>query len=116
MPVNTATDWAEEGVKFCRGEAKLTDNTFLKQDNISQKVTYGNMAAWVKDELKEEAGNGVLGRESDLADMKEKLIDIKPEDKVATHFVKRARKNMKFKARIVDVKRTNKLGQSYRVG
>ena len=30
VPVNTAADWAEEVVKFCRGEAEMTDYTFLR--------------------------------------------------------------------------------------
>ena len=35
VPVNTARDWAEEVVKFCRGEAQMTNYTFMKQDNLT---------------------------------------------------------------------------------
>ena len=35
VPVNTAKDWAEEVVKFCRGEAQMTNYTFMKQDNLT---------------------------------------------------------------------------------
>ena len=92
----------------------MTDSTFLKQDNIRQKVTYGNMAAWVKDELKEEAGNGVLGSESDLADMKEKLIGHQTRRQGSNkHCETGSQKQEKVKARNVDVKRTNKFAQSY---
>ena len=38
VPVNTAQDWAEEVVKFCRGEAEMSSFSFLKQDNISQSL------------------------------------------------------------------------------
>ena len=38
VPVNTAHDWAEEVVKFCRGEAKMSNFTFLKQDNVTQQI------------------------------------------------------------------------------
>ena len=34
VPVNTAQDWAEEVVRFCRGEAEMSSYTYLKQDNI----------------------------------------------------------------------------------
>lgn len=36
VPVNTAHDWAVEVVKFCRGQATMSDFSFLKQDNIAQ--------------------------------------------------------------------------------
>ena len=39
VPVNTAADWAAEVVRFCRGEAKMTEYTFLRQDNINQTIT-----------------------------------------------------------------------------
>ena len=38
VPVNTAQDWADEVVKFCRGEANMTNLTFLKQNNIDQSI------------------------------------------------------------------------------
>ena len=30
MPVNTAADWAHEVVKFCKGQAQMTEYTFLR--------------------------------------------------------------------------------------
>ena len=36
VPVNTAKDWTEEVVKFCRGELRLSDAVFVKQDNTDQ--------------------------------------------------------------------------------
>ena len=36
FPVNTARDWADVVVKFCRGEANMTSLSFLKQNNIDQ--------------------------------------------------------------------------------
>jgi len=39
VPVNTAADWAEEVVKFCRGEAEMTPYSFLRQDNTNQTIT-----------------------------------------------------------------------------
>ena len=38
VPVNTAKDWADEVVKFCRGEANMTSLSFLKQNNIDQSI------------------------------------------------------------------------------
>ena len=38
VPVNTARDWADEVVKFCRGEANMTNLSFLKQNNIDQSI------------------------------------------------------------------------------
>ena len=38
VPVNTAQDWAEEVVRFCRGEAEMSSYTYLKQDNITQSI------------------------------------------------------------------------------
>jgi len=38
VPVNTARDWAEEVVKFCRGDLELSDGDFVKQDNMTQQV------------------------------------------------------------------------------
>jgi len=40
VPVATAQDWAEEVVKFCRGECEMTEFTFMKQDNMKQEVVY----------------------------------------------------------------------------
>ena len=37
VPVNTAADWAEEVVRFCRGEAEMTEVAFLRQDNVAQR-------------------------------------------------------------------------------
>ena len=36
VPVRTAQDMADEVKKFCRGEAKMTNYTFMKQDNTNQ--------------------------------------------------------------------------------
>ena len=38
VPVNTAKDWADEVVRFCRGEAEMSSYTYLKQDNITQSI------------------------------------------------------------------------------
>ena len=38
VPVNTAKDWTEEVVKFCRGELRLSDAVFVKQDNTAQTI------------------------------------------------------------------------------
>lgn len=46
VPVTTAMDMADEVKKFCKGEAKMSNYTYLKQDNMSQKIieydTYGS--------------------------------------------------------------------------
>ena len=36
--MHTAKDMADQVKLFCEGKLPLTDYTFLKQDNISQKV------------------------------------------------------------------------------
>ena len=38
VPVNTARDWADEVVKFCRGELELSEEVFVKQDNMTQQI------------------------------------------------------------------------------
>ena len=38
VPVRTAQDMADEVKKFCRGEAKMTNFTFMKQDNTNHKI------------------------------------------------------------------------------
>jgi len=38
VPVTTAMDMADEVKKFCRGEAKMTNFSFMKQDNTKQKI------------------------------------------------------------------------------
>jgi len=38
VPVNTAKDWADEVVKFCRGELQFSEGDFVKQDNMTQQV------------------------------------------------------------------------------
>ena len=38
VPVNTARDWADEVVKFCRGELLFSEGDFVKQDNMTQQV------------------------------------------------------------------------------
>ena len=53
VPVNTATDWAAEVVKFCRGELEMTPFIYMKQDNNSQRVVHKEMGE-VKLEIKEE--------------------------------------------------------------
>ena len=30
VPVDTAADWASEVVKFCKGEAEMTEESFLR--------------------------------------------------------------------------------------
>ena len=38
VPVRTAQDMADEVKKFCMGEAKMTNYSFLKQDNTNQRI------------------------------------------------------------------------------
>ena len=38
VPVNTAKDWAGEVVKFCRGELEMSQEDFVKQDNMTQQI------------------------------------------------------------------------------
>ena len=38
VPVTTAMDMADEVKKFCRGESKMTNFSFMKQDNTKQKI------------------------------------------------------------------------------
>ena len=38
VPATTAMDMAVEVKKFCEGKAKMTNFTFMKQDNTSQKI------------------------------------------------------------------------------
>jgi site-specific DNA-cytosine methylase len=38
VPSATAADWTREVIKFIKGELEMTEHTFLKQDNISQRV------------------------------------------------------------------------------
>lgn len=38
VPVRTAQDMADEVKKFCIGEAKMTNYSFLKQDNTNQRI------------------------------------------------------------------------------
>jgi len=38
VPLNTASDWAAEVLKFCRGQLEMTSFSFLKQDNCSQRI------------------------------------------------------------------------------
>jgi len=37
VPSATAADWTREVIKFIKGELPLTEHTFIKQDNISQR-------------------------------------------------------------------------------
>lgn len=37
VPSCTARDWTYEVIKFIKGELKLSDTDYLRQDNISQK-------------------------------------------------------------------------------
>ena len=39
VPVNTSKDWANEVVKFCKGEAEMSNYIYMKQDNIKQSIT-----------------------------------------------------------------------------
>lgn len=40
VPVRTAQDMADEVKKFCLGNAKMTNYSFMKQDNTKQKIIY----------------------------------------------------------------------------
>jgi len=44
VPVTTAMDMANEVKKFCEGKSKMTNYTFLKQDNTKQKIVYTEIA------------------------------------------------------------------------
>ena len=39
VPVNTSKDWADEVVKFCKGEAKMSKYSYIKQDNIKCSIS-----------------------------------------------------------------------------
>ena len=57
VPVTTARYWAEQVVKFCRGELEMTEHCFLKQDNCSQRIVekkYSDIKLDIKQEIKEE--------------------------------------------------------------
>ena len=43
VPLNTASDWAAEVVRFCRGEGDMTNFSFLKQDNCINQVVESEM-------------------------------------------------------------------------
>ena len=58
VPVNTAADWAREVVKFCRGELEMSPFSFLKQDNVSQRIVQKEDP--VKMEIKEEVLDDAL--------------------------------------------------------
>jgi len=45
VPVNTAQDWAEEVIKFCKGKAEMSLFTFLKQDNTTQEIVEADGAS-----------------------------------------------------------------------
>ena len=53
VPVNTAADWAREVVKFCRGELEMSTFHFVKQNNLSRKITQADVGP-VQVEMKEE--------------------------------------------------------------
>jgi len=53
VPLNTASDWAAEVLKFCRGEAQMTNFSFLKQDNCSQRIVEKEFTE-IKTEIKME--------------------------------------------------------------
>ena len=38
VPSSTSADWTREVIKFINGELELSEHTFIKQDNISQRV------------------------------------------------------------------------------
>ena len=54
VPVTTAADWAGQVVKFCRGQLEISPFSFIKQDNISQKIVqkeYDTLKVDIKDEV-----------------------------------------------------------------
>ena len=53
VPLNTASDWAAEVLRFCRGEAEMTNFSFLKQDNCSQRIVEKEFTQ-IKTEIKTE--------------------------------------------------------------
>jgi len=53
VPLNTASDWAAEVLRFCRGEAEMTNFSFLKQDNCSQRIVEKEFTK-IKTEIKVE--------------------------------------------------------------
>ena len=53
VPVNTAADWAAQVVMFCRGQLDMSPFSFMKQDNVSQKIVqkeYNNIKMEIKTE------------------------------------------------------------------
>ena len=55
-PLNTANDCAMEVLKFCRGQLEMTNFSFLKQDNCSQRVVEKQFTE-IKQEVKIEQEN-----------------------------------------------------------
>eukprot|EP00091_Calanus_sinicus_P021550 TRINITY_DN6434_c0_g1_i2.p1 TRINITY_DN6434_c0_g1~~TRINITY_DN6434_c0_g1_i2.p1 ORF type:complete len:215 (-),score=80.04 TRINITY_DN6434_c0_g1_i2:101-745(-) len=53
VPLNTASDWAAEVLKFCRGQLEMTSFSFLKQDNCSQRIVEKQFTE-IKQEIKVE--------------------------------------------------------------
>jgi len=53
VPLNTASDWAAEVLRFCRNEAEMTNFSFLKQDNCSQRIVEKEFTK-IKTEIKVE--------------------------------------------------------------
>ena len=51
--LHTAADWAREVVKFCRGELEMSTFQFVKQNNLSRKITQADVGP-VQVEMKEE--------------------------------------------------------------
>jgi site-specific DNA-cytosine methylase len=39
VPSSTAADWTREVIKFINGELEMSEHSFIKQDNLSQKIT-----------------------------------------------------------------------------
>jgi hypothetical protein len=38
VPSATAADWTREVIKFVHGELEMSEHSFLKQDNIAQRI------------------------------------------------------------------------------
>merc|ERR1719370_1825013 len=78
VPLNTASDWAAEVLRFCKGEAEMTNFSFLKQDNCSQRIVEKEFTK-IKTEIKVE-------QEEALADFEPPKFKLDEQDQTYTQF------------------------------
>jgi ABC-type phosphate transport system auxiliary subunit len=44
VPSATSADWTREVIKFCNGELEMSDHSYIRQDNITQRIEIPNIA------------------------------------------------------------------------